>query len=134
MVHVRLQSFKVKITAVKRPGQGWNEWVVREDNHFLITECCLTRLSNYSLNMLPKHLSMGGSLREIVLRASQFWKSGDSVLANLLLVLLPFLFWKSLKLKMGMRDFLGVTKCSKVGLWWWLHNSVNLLEVIEVYT
>ena len=29
---------------------------------------------------------------------------------------------------------LGWWKCSKIRLWWWLHNSVNILKTTELYT
>lgn len=28
--------------------------------------------------------------------------------------------------------FLGMIKCSKITVWWWLHNSVDILNIIEL--
>lgn len=38
------------------------------------------------------------------------------------------LFSKGEWLQMGTGIFLGWEKCSKIGLWWWLYNSVNFTK------
>lgn len=33
---------------------------------------------------------------------------------------------------MGTRGFFEAWKCFKIGVWWWLQNSVNLLKLIKL--
>lgn len=33
---------------------------------------------------------------------------------------------------MGVGFPFGMMKCSKMALWWWLHNSVNVLKTTEL--
>ena len=35
-------------------------------------------------------------------------------------------------LRMVVRRFLQWWECSKTGLWWWFHNSINLLKIVEL--
>ena len=35
--------------------------------------------------------------------------------------------------KQAQWNFLGWWKWSKTGMWWWLHNSINLIKIIELY-